>query len=241
MTLTCEAIPLLSDNFGWLLTDGPVTAFCDPAEAAPVEALLEQRGRKLDIILITHHHADHIDGIPALVAKYNPKVIGAAADAHRLPKLDQAVREGDTVMVGGSAARVIDTPGHTVGHIAYHFESAKVLLCADTLFTLGCGRVIEGTMDQMYGSLMKLAALPGDTLACSGHEYTLANLAFALAVEPDNAALRAQGEKFRALRAANKATVPTTIADERAANPFLRAGSVAEFTRRREAKNSFRG
>jgi hydroxyacylglutathione hydrolase len=241
MTLTCEAIPLLSDNYAWLLTDGPVTAICDPADAAPIEALLAARGRRLDLILITHHHADHIDGVPALVAKYQPKVIGAAADAHRLPKLDQAVREGDTVMVGGSAATVIDTPGHTVGHIAFHFPAAKVLLCADTLFTLGCGRVIEGTMAEMHDSLMKLAALPGDTLACSGHEYTLSNLAFALSVEPDNAALRAQGEKFRALRAANQATVPTSIADELAANPFLRAGSVAEFTRRREAKNSFRG
>jgi hydroxyacylglutathione hydrolase len=241
MTLTCEAIPLLSDNFAWLLTDGPVTAICDPADAAPIEALLAARGRRLDLILITHHHADHIDGVPALVAKYQPKVIGAAADAHRLPKLDQAVRDGDTVMVGTSAATVIDTPGHTVGHIAFHFPAAKVLLCADTLFTLGCGRVIEGTMQQMHDSLMKLAALPGDTLACSGHEYTLSNLAFALSVEPDNATLRAQGEKFRALRAASKATVPTSIADELAANPFLRAGSLAEFTRRREAKNSFRG
>jgi hydroxyacylglutathione hydrolase len=241
MTLTCEAIPLLSDNYAWLLTEGATTAVCDPSEAAPVEALLQARGRKLDMILLTHHHADHIDGVPALVAHHGAKVIGAAADAHRLPKLDVAVRPGDSVAVGAARASVIDTPGHTVGHIAFHFAEAKILLCADTLFTLGCGRVIEGTMEQMYASLMALAALPGDTLACSGHEYTLANLAFALSIEPDNAVLQAQAKKFRALREAGKPTVPTTIADELAANPFLRAGFAAEFARRREAKNTFRG
>jgi hydroxyacylglutathione hydrolase len=240
MTLTATPLPLLSDNYAWVLRAGATTAIVDPAEAGPMIAWCEQAGVTPALILLTHHHSDHIAGVPDLVAKYGCRVIGARADAHRLPKLDQAVAEGDQVQVGDSTATVIDTPGHTVGHICFHFPADHILLSADTLFTLGCGRVGEGTMAQMHASLRKLAALPPETIVCSGHEYTLDNLRFALSVEPDNAALAAQAERYRAARAEGRPTVPSTIADELAANPFLRARDGAEFERRRTAKNNFR-
>jgi hydroxyacylglutathione hydrolase len=240
MTLLVEPLPLLSDNYAWVLRADGQVAIVDPAEAGPVIAWLEAHGLKPDLILLTHHHGDHINGVPELVERYGSRVVGATADRHRLPKLDQAVAENDTVAVGQHTARVIETPGHTVGHICLHFADAGVLISADTLFTLGCGRVSEGTMAQMFDSLVKLAALPPPTLVCSGHEYTLDNVRFALSVEPDNAALKTQAERYAALRAAGKPTVPSTIADELAANPFLRAGSLAEFERRRLAKNNFR-
>jgi hydroxyacylglutathione hydrolase len=240
MTLHIEALPLLRDNYAWILRDGGATAVVDPAEAAPVQAALDARGLRLDAIWLTHHHDDHIAGVPELVARHGCRVVGARADAHRLPKLDQAVAEGDRVRLGETEAEVIETPGHTVGHICFDFADDRVLISADTLFTLGCGRVGEGTMAQMFASLRRLAALPPETRVCSGHEYTLDNLRFALSVEPDNAALRAQGERYRAARAAGQPTVPSTLADELAANPFLRAPDAAEFERRRLAKNSFR-
>lgn len=240
MTLIATPLPLLSDNYAWVLQSAGVTAIVDPAEAAPVIAWCRQHGVTPQKILLTHHHDDHIAGVPELLAVYGCAVVGARADAHRLPALDQAVEEGDFVEVGEAVARVIDTPGHTVGHICYHFADDRVLIAADTLFTLGCGRVIEGTMAQMFASLRKLAALPGATLVCSGHEYTLDNLKFALSVEPGNEALQEQGTRYRALRAEGRPTVPSTIADELAANPFLRARDAAEFEKRRLAKNSFR-
>jgi hydroxyacylglutathione hydrolase len=240
MTCTATPLPLLSDNYAWVLRSGRATAIVDPAEAAPVIAWCTENSVVPALILLTHHHSDHIAGVPELVAKYGCKVVGAKADAHRLPPLDQAVIEGDTVQVGDSAATVIDTPGHTVGHICFHFADDRVLISADTLFTLGCGRVGEGTMAQMHASLRKLAALPRETIVCSGHEYTLDNLRFALSVEPENAALVALGEKYRAARAEGRPTVPSTIADELDANPFLRARDAAEFERRRIAKNNFR-
>lgn len=240
MTLSAEPLPLLEDNYAWILRDGDATAIVDPAQAAPVIAWCEANGVRPQKILLTHHHADHVDGVAELVAVYGCAVVGAAADAHRLPPLDQAVAEGDFVAVGDAVARVIETPGHTVGHICFHFAADRVLIAADTLFTLGCGRVNEGTMAQMFASLRKLAALPPETLVCSGHEYTLSNAKFALHVEPGNAALRDQAARYEALRAAGKPTVPSTIAEELAANPFLRAKDAAEFEARRLAKNSFR-
>ncbi len=240
MTLTATPLPLLSDNYAWVLRSGAATAIVDPAEAAPVIAWCEAEGVSPQKLLLTHHHSDHVAGVPALVARYGCQVVGARADQHRLPQLDQAVAEGDRVELGDAVATVLETPGHTRGHICLHFAQDGILIAADTLFTLGCGRVIEGTMAEMYSSLRRLAALPPATLVCSGHEYTLDNLRFALTVEPDNAALRQQGEKYKALRAAGKPTVPSTLAGELAANPFLRARDAAEFEARRLAKNSFR-
>ena len=239
--ITAHAIPILSDNYAWLLrcSKTGATAIVDPAEEAPVAAAIEAQGGRLDMILITHHHDDHIAAVDAIRRRFPCKVVGAKADAHRLPKLDRAVVEGDTVMLGGCAALVLDTPGHTRGHIAYSFAEGAVLLCGDTLFSLGCGRLLEGDAADMFASLGKFARLPADTLVCCGHEYTESNARFALHVDPDNAALVAFAAGVKARRAAGQATVPSRMGDEMACNPFLRAPDVATLGRLREQKNTF--
>jgi len=242
MALTVTGIPCLSDNYVWLLQDAATgaVAVCDPGEADPAIAAVERLGGRLDLILLTHHHGDHIGGVSALQARFGGKIIGAAADAHRLPKLDQAVRAGDTVTLGSAAGTVLETPGHTVGHIAFYFPDGPAVLCGDTLFALGCGRLLEGSAAQMHASLQALAALPPDTRVCCGHEYTESNARFALTVEPGNQALIARATHVRNLRAAGQPTVPTTIAMERAENPFMRAADVARLAAIRTAKDSFR-
>jgi hydroxyacylglutathione hydrolase len=241
MTVSAEPVPILSDNYAWMLRDSGTgaVAICDPADAKPVIAALERAGGRLDLILLTHHHSDHIAGVDEVRARFGAKVVGAAADAHRLPKLDQAVKEGDTVAFGGSSARVIDTPGHTRGQINYFFPDGEILLSGDTLFSLGCGRLSEGTPAEMFASLRKLAALPGGTKICCGHEYTESNARFALSVEPNNAALKARTEQARQQRAAGKPTLPSLMSDELAANPFLRASDVATFAEYRARKDKF--
>ena len=211
----------------------------DPADAGAIIAALEQAGGRLDMILLTHHHADHIAGTDEVRARFNCKVVGAAADAHRLPRLDQALREGDTVKLGEAEAQVIDTPGHTRGQINFFFPDGAVLLSGDTLFSLGCGRLIEGTPAEMFASLRKLAALPGEALVCCGHEYTQSNARFAVTVEPDNAALRDRAEEVRRQRDAGQPTVPSTLASELAANPFMRAKDVDSFADMRARKDTF--
>jgi hydroxyacylglutathione hydrolase len=242
MTITVEPVPCLRDNYIWLLRGarGEV-AICDPGEAAPAIAAAEKAGGRLDMIFLTHHHGDHVAGVAEVKRRFPAaKVVGNRADAHRLPPLDIPVAPSDAVEFGGSAAAVIDSPGHTRGEVCYHFANAAVVLSGDTLFSLGCGRLIEGTAEEMFRSLRALAALPPETLVCCGHEYTESNARFALTVEPDNAALRARAEEARAQRAAGKPTVPTTIAQELAANPFLRAPDIATFARIRAAKDGFR-
>lgn len=241
MPLTVTALPALSDNYIWLIRapDGRL-AVCDPGEAGPVVAAVEAAGGKLDLIVLTHHHGDHVDGVPALVARYGSKVMGAKADAHRLPALDIAVEPGQTVDVLGAPTAVLASDGHTLGHVAYHVEDCAILLCGDTLFSLGCGRLLEGTAADMFASLQLLAALPPETLVCCGHEYTVSNARFALTVEPENAALRARAEEAAAQRAEGRATVPTTIGQELATNPFLRAKDVETLARIRTAKDNFR-
>ena len=241
MTVTATAIPMLSDNYSWLLREsvsGKV-AIVDPAEAEPAIAAIEAAGGRLDVIFLTHHHGDHIDGAPALMARYKPVVVGNAADAHRLPKLDVAVHEGELVDFGAAKVRVIDTPGHTVGHISYYIADGGVLLPADTLFSLGCGRLFEGTAADMFRSLQKFSDLPDETLVCAGHEYTASNAKFALAVDADNQALQARAAEVTALRAAGKATLPVTLGAERATNPFLRAADVETLGRLRAQKDNF--
>jgi hydroxyacylglutathione hydrolase len=235
------AVPILSDNYAWLLRDDVTgtVAVVDPAEPKPIAAAIDAAGGRLDMILLTHHHDDHIAGADAIRARYGARMVGAAADSRRLPKLDTAVREGDTVKLGAAEAKVLETPGHTIGHISYYIADGGVLLCGDTLFSLGCGRLLEGTAADMFSSLGKFAVLPPDTLVCCGHEYTESNARFALHADPANAALQAYAAHVKALRAAGTATVPSRLADELAANPFLRAPDVATLGELRARKDTF--
>ena len=241
MTVTVQAVPCLSDNYAWMLRDAATgtVAICDPGEAAPVIAALDAAGGRCDLILLTHHHGDHVNGVEEIRAKYGAKVIGAQADAQRLPKLDQAVIPGDTIKVGQTEGQVIDSPGHTLGHIAFYFAEGDVLLCGDTLFSLGCGRLLEGTAADMFRALSLLKVLPPQTLVCCGHEYTESNARFALTVEPENEALRRKAEAVKAARAAGKPTLPVTLGEEMQTNPFLRASTVERLAEIRTAKDNF--
>lgn len=225
MPLEIVTVPCLSDNYAYLLRDAATgtVGLVDAPEAPAIEAALKGKGWTLDLILITHHHGDHIDGVEALREAYGAKVVGAAADRRRLPRLDVEVVEGDTVAVGESSAEVLDVPGHTVGHIAYWFAADRALFSADSLMVMGCGRLFEGSPDQMWESLMKMAALPDDTLLYSGHEYAESNTRFALSVDGENPALRARAKDIAAMRQMVGATVPARLDLERATNPFLRA------------------
>ncbi|KCV82956.1 hydroxyacylglutathione hydrolase [Actibacterium atlanticum] len=225
MPLEIVTLPVLKDNYVYLLHDAQTgaTAVVDVPEAAPVMAALDQRGWNLSQIVLTHHHWDHVQGVDELKAATGAQVIGAKADAHRLPDLDSAVSEGDTVSICGEPAQVLDVSGHTVGHIAYHLPETGAALTGDSLMALGCGRLFEGTPDMMWNSLSKLAALPADTIVCSGHEYTQANGNFAATIEPDNAALMSRREAVSAARVAGQPTVPSVLSEELATNPFLRA------------------
>lgn len=227
MALVVHMFPCLQDNYGYLVHDPDTgtTASIDTPDAAAVDAALAERGWRLTHILNTHHHFDHAGGNEALKARWGCTVVGAANDAARIPGIDRGVAEGDTVSVGNAHARVLEVPGHTSGHIAYHFADDGIVFVGDTLFALGCGRLFEGTPAQMWQSLGKLMALPETTTVYCAHEYTQSNARFALSVEPGNAALVARAAAIDTLRAAGKPTVPSTIGIEKATNPFLRAAS----------------
>lgn len=215
----------LQDNFGVLLHDreSGATAAIDAPEAAPVEAALQQNGWRLTDILVTHHHADHTGGIAELKQRHRCRVVAPHGEAARIPMVDETVREGDSVRVGTLEGRVLDTPGHTAGHISYFFPADQLAFVGDTLFSIGCGRVIEGTPEMMWQSLLKLRGLPDETRIYCGHEYTMANIRFAKAIEPENAALSAREREVEKLLSAHKPTVPSRLGEEKAANPFLRA------------------
>jgi len=225
MTLQIDHLICLRDNFVWLLREpeSGAVACVDPSEAAPVKAKLDALGWKLTHILNTHHHPDHTGGNLELKRATGATIVGPAADKARIPGIDVALAENETYDFGNETARVYDIPGHTRGHIAFWFETAKAVFTGDTLFSLGCGRLFEGTPAQMWHSLSKLRRLPGDTKVYCGHEYTQSNAKFALAIDPDNPALQARAAEVDALRAQGKATLPSTMASECAANPFLRA------------------
>lgn len=227
MPLDLVTIPCRSDNYAFLVHDPATgqTALFDAPETAPIRAELDRRGWKLSHIFLTHHHPDHVEGVADL--REGAEVIGADTDSARLPPLDHALREGDNFTFAGEVGHVLDVSGHTLGHIAFHMPGVGLAFTGDSLMALGCGRIFEGTAEQMHESLGKLAALPDDTLICSGHEYTLSNGKFALTVDPENDALKARMEEIKRLRDAGKFTVPSTLALEKATNPFLRAGDAA--------------
>jgi hydroxyacylglutathione hydrolase len=215
----------LKDNFGVLLHDAGSgrTATIDAPEAAPVEAALQATGWTLTDILVTHHHRDHTDGIAELKHRHRCRVVAPDGEAGVIPDVDETVREGDSVRIGSLEGRVITTPGHTSAPATLHFPADKLVFAGDTLFSIGCGRVIEGSMGEMWDSMLKLRALPDDTMLYCGHEYTLANIRFAKTIEPNNQALSAREQAVTQLLAAGKPTVPSRMGDEKAANPFLRA------------------
>ncbi len=222
MAFEIAVVPCLSDNYAYLVHGGGKTALIDAPEAGPIQSYLASRGWLLDEIWITHHHNDHIGAVDTL--RGNAVVRGAQADTHRLPKLDVAHGDGDRFNFGGSEVQVLDVSGHTVGHIAFYMPDAAAVFTADSLMALGCGRLFEGTPAQMWASLSKLAALPPETMVYSGHEYTAANARFAMTIEPENVALQQRQADIEATRAEGKPTVPSSLSEELATNPFLRAG-----------------
>ena len=236
-------IPALTDNYIWLVHDSvsAETVAIDPAVAEPVLREAARRGWQIDAIWNTHWHPDHTGGNAEIKAATGCTVTGPAAEAGRIPTLDVAVREGDRVRLGEIEAEVLETPAHTAGHISFHLPSEAVAFVGDTLFAMGCGRLFEGDAAQMFANMQRLAALPPDTLIYCAHEYTLANGRFALTVEPENRALIERMVEIEAARAEGRPTVPTTIEEERATNPFMRARSVEELAARRAAKDGFRG
>jgi hydroxyacylglutathione hydrolase len=229
MPLDIQIVPVLSDNYVWLAHEpaSGATAVIDPAVAKPVLAAAQQRGWTISHILNTHHHGDHVGGNLEIKAATGCTIVGPKPDARRIPGIDVAVDEGDRVTLGTETAEVFFVPGHTSGHIAYFFARARTLFCGDTLFAMGCGRLFEGTPQQMWRSLGKLRALPADTRVYCAHEYTQTNARFALTVDPANTALKARARDVDATRAAGRPTVPSTIGEERATNPFLRADDPA--------------
>jgi len=236
-------IPARQDNYIWMAHDevSGETVVIDPADAAPVLAEADRRGWHIGQIWNTHWHGDHIGGNAGIKAATGCTITGPAAEAAKIPTLDVQVREGDRVRIGAFEAEVLEVPAHTAGHIAYHLPEAGIAFVGDTLFAMGCGRLFEGTPAQMLANMRRLAALPPETIVYCAHEYTQSNGRYALHVEPDNPALIERMREVDALRARGEPTVPTTIALERATNPFMRVGSVAELARRRTEKDHFKG
>lgn len=236
-------IPALSDNYIWLAHDevSGETIVVDPAQAEPVLAAAKARGWTIDAIWNTHWHPDHTGGNAAIKEATGCTVIAPAAEAAKIPTADRLVAEGDVVMLGDHPATVLEVPAHTAGHIAYHLPDEAIVFVGDTLFAMGCGRLFEGTAEQMFDNMQRLASLPGDTAVYCAHEYTQSNGRYALVAEPDNQALVERMAEVDAMRAQGLATVPTTIALERATNPFMRAESVGQLAERRAAKDSFKG
>jgi len=239
--LTVTAVPVLSDNYVWLIHDAESgeTAAVDPSVADPVLTAAESQGVRITQVLNTHWHPDHTGGNDAIRDATGCTITGPA-EAERVSKMDRVVAEGDRIQVGGSEAIVWDIPAHTAGHIALYFEDEGMIFVGDTMFAMGCGRLFEGTAEQMYANMQRIAALPDDVRIYCGHEYTLANARFAAHVDPDNADVARKLEQVSAMRDAGRITLPTTVADERATNPFVRAGNAQEFAELRTAKDSFR-
>jgi len=257
LALDVEIFSCLSDNYGYLLYDSGsgATAALDAPEAGPIEEALKRRGWTLTDIFITHHHKDHTDGIALLKAMHGARVTGPRAERDKIAGLDVLVGGGDSVMLGETRLDVMEAPGHTLGHVVYFDAAGQHLFSGDALFSLGCGRMFEGSPGPMWAGLAALRALPDDVLVYCGHEYTEANARFALSIDPDNAALKARAEEVRRRRAEGRFTIPSRLGDEKAQNPFLRAdnqalaarmglaGAAADevFAAIRKGKDNFRG
>ena len=237
--LEIVSVPVLSDNYVWLVHDSASgeTLVVDPAVAEPVLDAANARGWTISQIWNTHWHGDHIGGNAGIVAATGARVTAPAAELAKIPNVDRPVSEGDVVTLGAHQARVLSVPAHTAGHIAYHFADDASIFVGDTMFAMGCGRLFEGTPEQMFTNMRRFEALPDETSVYCAHEYTLSNGKFATLAEPDNEAIRARLAKVEAMRGRGEATVPTTIALERATNPFLRAATVQELAERRAAKD----
>lgn len=229
MALVVEIFECLSDNYGYLIHDDVSgrTAAIDAPEAGAIDDALTRTGWTLSDIFITHHHADHTDGIAALKSAHGARVTGPRAESGKIEGLDVLVAGGDTVAFGDLAFEIIDTPGHTLGHIAYYEPKGRHLFTADALFSLGCGRMFEGTPGPMWAGLVRLRGLPDDTLVYCGHEYSAANARFALSIDPNNTLLKARADEIARQRANGQFTIPVTLGEEKAANPFLRADDPA--------------
>jgi hydroxyacylglutathione hydrolase len=236
-------IPALQDNYIWLVHEpaSGETMVVDPAEAEPVLAEAERRGWRITQVWNTHWHPDHTGGNAQIKAATGCAITGPAAEAARIPTLDRLVDEGDRVRLGDVEAQVLEVPAHTAGHVAYYLPGEQAVFVGDTLFAMGCGRLFEGTAEQMFANMQRLAKLPPETTVYCAHEYTLSNGRYALVAEPENGAIRARMIEVETARAAEEPTVPTTIGQELATNPFMRAGSVEELAARRQAKDQFRG
>ncbi len=224
MPLDIVTIPCLSDNYAYLVNGPDGVCLIDAPEPGPIVDALDSRGWKLGVILITHHHQDHVGGVAELRNRYGCKVMGPKAEEAKLPDLDMALEEGMNGGEGDGYTVPMHVPGHTLGHMAFHFPRAKAVFSADSLMALGCGRVFEGTMPMMWETMQKFLALPDETMVYSGHEYAASNARFALAIEPENEALRQRARSVETKRALGEPTVPASIREEKATNPFLRAG-----------------
>lgn len=235
------AVPVLTDNYVWLIHNPETgeTAAVDPSVAEPVLDAVAARGWTLKQVLNTHWHPDHTGGNQGIRAATGSPIT-APAEAQRVSEVDRLVAEGDRVTVAGAEAVVWDIPAHTAGHIAYYFEQERMIFVGDTMFAMGCGRLFEGTAEQMFSNLKRIAALPEEVRIFCGHEYTLANARFALHAEPGNAAIRARLDQVKAARERGEVTLPTTVAQERETNPFVRATNAEDFARLRKDKDSFR-
>jgi hydroxyacylglutathione hydrolase len=241
MMLEIARIPVLSDNYVWLVheAESRETTVIDPAVAEPVLDEAKRRGWRITQIWNTHWHRDHTGGNESIKRATGCVITAPASEAERIPTMDRGVAEGDRVRLGALEAEVMEVPAHTAGHIAYHFPHEATLFIGDTLFAMGCGRLFEGTAEQMFANMQRLATLPGEVEVYCGHEYTLANARWAATVEPENEALAARLAEVEQVRAEARVTLPTTIGRERATNPFMRAQDVAHFADLRAGKDSF--
>ena len=240
MTINVSLIPILSDNYAYLLeAENGDTAIVDPGEAEPIIDVLDNKNLSPHYILNTHHHGDHIAGNADLKSRYGAKIVGPASEVSRIPDMDIALREGEIFTFSGEDFQILETPGHTRGHICFYAPQSKILFAGDTLFAMGCGRFFEGTPADMFGGFQKILALPDETKIYCGHEYTLANAKFCAHADPDNAEIQTRLKDVQAMRDAGKPTLPTTLDLEKKTNVFLRAGSAKDLGELRAQKDSF--